>query len=150
MPPDLSRKVKQLIGEQMKTIKGILIVLPFCFVTSCYDYTRSISKDKEITTDQLLESVKPNRTYVVKLRNGFIHKIRVSAIDRDSLSGSFYMVYPRVAHPEKVQSTISLQQIVEVKKEELQIAATILAIVVPLGVGVILLSNIAFSPFNIN
>ena len=119
-----------------------------CFATSCYDYSKSLTKDKQMTSDLILETVKPDRTYAIKLKTGMEYKVRVKTIDRDSLSGSFYMIYPRVRKQPKIASTISLQEIQEVKGEKFLVVPTVLAILVPIGVGFVILDNIRFSPFH--
>ena len=58
-----------------------------CFATSCYDYSKSLTKDKEMTSDLILETIKPGRTHGIKLKSGMEYKVRVKTIDRDSLSG---------------------------------------------------------------
>jgi hypothetical protein len=131
----------------MKTIKAVLMVSLMC-LTSCYDYSRSLTNGKEITSELLLESARPGRTYVVKLKNGIDFKVRVKTVDRDSLSGLFTMVYPRVRHSSEVERTISRQQILEVKGRKHLIVPTLFVIVVPLAVGFLILDNAAFSPFN--
>src|SRR5688572_6470877 len=117
----------------MKTIKGILMVSLLCFATSCHDYSKSLTKDKEMTPDLILETIKSDRTYGIKLKTGMEYKVRVKTIDRDSLSGAFYMVYPRVRRPPKLETTISLQDIQEVKGEKFLVVPTLFVTVVPLA-----------------
>lgn len=119
-----------------------------CLATSCHDYSKSLTKDKEMTSDLILENIKPGRTYAVKLKTGMEYKVRVKTIDLESLSGSFYMVYPQVRQPPKMETTISLQNIQEVKGEKFLVVPTIFAIAIPLAVGFLILDNMTFSPLH--
>ncbi|MEO5600117.1 MAG: hypothetical protein ABIR06_04245 [Cyclobacteriaceae bacterium] len=130
----------------MRNINGITMLLLFCMMTSCHDFSKSITKGKEINSDFLLANLKPDGKYVVVLKTGLAYKIKVKTIDKDSLSATFKLENSRKHYGSNIEDTISLQEIQEVKKEKLLLAPTLFAVLAPIGVGLLVLSTLPYSP----
>ncbi len=118
----------------------------FCMMTSCHDFSKSITKGKEITSDFLLANLKPDGIYVVVLKTGLAYKIKVKTIDKDSLSATFKLEDLRKRYGSNIEDTISLQEIQEVKTEKLVVVPTLFAVLGPIGIGLLILSTLPFSP----
>ena len=112
------------------------MVLILGMMTSCHEYTLSIAKDKEINPELIFARVKPNKSYLVKLKNGLEYKIKILTIDRDSLSGMFYLRQATRGTSYKTKDTISLQEIKDVKESKINVAETVAVIVIPIGLTV--------------
>ena len=120
----------------MKPIAQILIVLILGMMSSCHEYTLSIAKDNEISPDLIFARVKPDKSYLVKLKSGLEYKIKILTIDKDSLSGIFYLRKATRGAQYKTKDTISLRGIRDVKESKINVAETVAVIVIPIGLTV--------------